>query len=171
MKTPLSRKIFGLAALFVLAACLTPGGLAIAAEVIAAPTPSTAIDLAPLVQPIIVTLGTIVSAAGAALIRYLLARVGLERQTALQQTAEGILQNAVRYGMEAAQAKVQGGALTVDVRSQVIAQAASYAIQHGPDVLARLGVSRDQLEAKLLARLNGILVDNGTSTVLPVPAK
>lgn len=74
--------------------------------------------------------------------------VGIKLSDQAKATVNDGLQKALAY----AQSRVGASTLTVDVKSPLIAAAATYAQEHVPGALKRLGVSPEQLAEKLVAR-------------------
>lgn len=83
-------------------------------------------------------------------------------------TVNDVLQKGLAY----ATAQLGTLPLTVDVKSEVIATAARYALTHGPDALKRVGISPEQLAEKLVARYMDPTEPIGVTAPLPlaVPA-
>jgi hypothetical protein len=71
----------------------------------------------------------------------------------LSARAEQLLERAVGYGVNAVAGAAKGRALTVDVGSEVLAEAARYAIAQAPGLVARLG-GAEALRRMIFARLN-----------------
>lgn len=69
------------------------------------------------------------------------------------QAVEQLLERAITFGLNKVVGATAGDALTVPVGSQVLAEAAQYAIDHGPDKLIAWAGGEDGLREKILARL------------------
>lgn len=128
----------------------------------AAPAAPTTVNFSPFVSDVLLpALGTIVTGA----IVYAVQRwIGIQLDARAVATVNDVLQKGLAF----AQAKVGGNALEVNVGSPVIAMAASYALQHGPDALKRLGVSPEQLAEKLVARWHDPSVPVGVTGTIGV---
>jgi hypothetical protein len=134
------------------------------AQTAAPPAPSTTIDLAPLISTVILpAVGTLVLGVVAwAAKRF----IGIQLDDKATATVNDVLQKGLAF----ATAKVGTLPLKIDVGSPIIATAANYALEHGPDALKRLGVSPDQLAQKLVARYMDPTVPVGV-TELPAEPK
>ena len=130
----------------------------------AAPAAPTTVNFSPFVSDVLLpALGTIVTGA----IVYAAQRwIGIQLDARAVATVNDVLQKGLAF----AQAKVGGNALEVNIGSPVIAMAANYAMQHGPNALKRLGVSPEQLAEKLVARWHDPSVPVGVTSATPVPA-
>jgi hypothetical protein len=128
-----------------------------------AASPSTTIDLAPLINTVLLpALGTILVGAVVWAAKKL---VGIQLDTKAVGTVNDVMQKALAYG-----SGIVGAHATIDVKSPLIATAANYALTHAPDALKRLGVSPDQLAEKLVARWNDPSVPVGV-TEMPTEPK
>ena len=156
------RSLLAVAAFAILAmAALTPiDALAQAA----APAAPTTVNLSPFVSEVLLpALGTIVTGA----IVYAAQRwIGIQLDARAVATVNDVLQKGLAFG----RASFSGNALEVNLGSPVIAAAARYALEHGPNALKRLGVSPEQLAEKLVARWHDPSVPVGVTGIAPAPA-
>lgn len=126
----------------------------------------TTVDLSPLLANVVYPiLSALVLALGGWAVQKFAAMVGLKNTQALQSTVESALQNALAYG----QSKVADVPLTIDVKNQIVANAANYATAHVPDALSKLGITKDQLVQKLQARLALNTIPPEQSVAVPTP--
>ncbi|SKA30938.1 hypothetical protein [Consotaella salsifontis] len=68
--------------------------------------------------------------------------------------AEQLLGKALAYGINATAGAAKGKTLTVDVGNAVVAQAARYAVNHGPTWLINWMGGMDAIAEKIIARLD-----------------
>ncbi len=83
---------------------------------------------------------------------------------------EQLLGRAVDYGIAATQGAVRGSALGIDVGSEVLANAAQYAVDRGPPKIVAWMGGEDAIREMILARLNlnasaGDLIIDGTPPI------
>jgi len=131
------------------------------------PAPGTTVDFGPvLVQIVMPAVGIIVSALAAWGVKKLADLAGIKAD----EKAIAVVNDVMQKGLAFATSKIGTIPLKVDVRSPVIADAASYALAHGPDALKRLGISPEQLAEKLVARYIDPSVPVGVTTPRPPAA-
>jgi hypothetical protein len=133
------------------------------------PASPTSIDFRPIVNDVVMPavvslLGILAAWLGMKLRTWL----GLQQNSALAGTLETALQNALAFAQSKVQGVIATAPLTLDVKNQVIAEAANYALAHVPDTLKALGVDQKLLIQKLEARLS--LNTTPTAESIAVPA-
>lgn len=127
---------------------------------------TTKVDFGPLVANVVwPLLSAVLLAIGAWGVQKLSAWLGIKNNEVLQNTVESAMKNGLAY----AQSKVGDVPLTVDVKNQIVATAANYAIKHVPDAMAKLGVGQDVLLEKLEARLSLNTTPPEKSVAVPTP--
>lgn len=167
----MNRTNLGLLAGLSMAALALP---AIAADAAATYT----IDLMPLIQGVIAVAAAALSTLGAYAVNKLIAKLSAEkglideakaeklRNFALQVIGGGVKyaeEMAYRYGRDRS---------TVQVRNEMVAIAAGYAIQHGKERLDQLGLSREAIERIIMREMEtppGTPQDALTPMRLPAP--
>ncbi|HTE35720.1 MAG TPA: hypothetical protein VK634_06885 [Reyranella sp.] len=119
--------------------------------------PATTVDLKPLLDQVVWPLvGAVLAALATFLTTKLAQWLKLKSSAMLQATVEAALNN----GLQLAQAKVATLNISnIGVQSEIVAQAAAYAIARAPDALKSVGIDtttpqglaavRDQIEARL----------------------
>lgn len=110
-----------------------------------APTPDSKIDLAPIINPLMQVFGVIIMGIGIPLMWAFVGKTlkswGIEATNELNATravVDGIAQKAI--GGSIAKFAVKPGQITVDVKSDIIADAANALVKNGGDSLSKLGV-------------------------------
>lgn len=127
---------------------------------------ATKIDFGPLVQQVVwPLLSAAVLAVGAWGVQKFSQWLGIKNNEALGKTVEDALRNGLAY----AQSKAGDVPLTVDVKNEIVATAANYAIKHVPDAMKKLGVGQDVLLEKLEARLSLNVTPPEKSIAVPTP--
>lgn len=123
---------------------------------------STVVDLSPMAAPVIEIGLTLLAGALLWLLRRAIAVFEDRADMQLDEQMRARLQDALFYAVDFARAKVASaaaGPLTVDVKSQLVAEAARYAMAAVPQALTYFGIDRGRLvemiEARLGADLNG----------------
>lgn len=121
------------------------------AQAAAPATPTFGIDLRPLLNEIVLPL---VGAAALWLATWLATRIAgwlkISRDDRVRAYLEKALLLAIDYGKSRLE---QGGPLTFQVKSQIVAAAANYAVEHVPGALKHFGVDQEGLRRMLAARL------------------
>ncbi len=112
----------------------------------------TAINLVPILDIVIQLFGAVLMAVGTWAVTMLSQKLKLSSDSEVRAYLQDTLQRAVSFGVEKArtQAKDIG---TVEVRNEVVADAANYVIGKTPDALKRLGISEDSIQDLVRARL------------------
>ena len=146
-----------------------------AQAVLASAATSTMLDLAPVLTRLAEALCTILAAlavpifwAGWGWIQNRFKLSALEIDDATRATVDQGLEKALGYGiaqLHAEAAALTGGGLTIDVKSQILKSAASFALDHIPDALAHFGITPDQLAGMVEARLGMLAVGQATSSI------
>lgn len=126
-------------------------GVALAAEVTATP-----VDFRPLwgygVELLVAVLGVL----GTWAISRLSAWLGLRQGDSMRAYVDDAFMRALQYAAE--QALAQGKSLAkVEVRNELVAIAAKYAVETVPDALRHFGIDGPGLEKRLLARLPEVI--------------
>lgn len=115
---------------------------------------ATTIQLAPLVDTAASLLAALLLGLGAWLIQRVAAWLKLAEDDKVRLYLEEALHNAIAFARN--KAIQQGQRIDeIEVRSQVVANAANYAIARVPDALKRFGIDEDGVRDLVLARLPG----------------
>lgn len=122
--------------------------------------PSTTIDFGPLVNDYVWPLvGAILTALAGLAYRkvsaWLTAKTGVELER-YDDMIRGYLDQALTKAVEYGRSKVGDKPLTIDVRNQIVAAAATYAINRVPDALAHFGITAESLPHLIESRLGGV---------------
>ena len=112
----------------------------------------TTISLVPILDIAIQLFGAALMAVGSWAVTMLSKKLKLSNDSEVRAYLQDALQRAVSFGVERAreQAKDIG---TVEVRNEVVADAANYVISKTPDALKKLGISEDSIQDLVRARL------------------
>lgn len=119
------------------------------------------IDLSSLLEPLTLALGGLLSTVALVAIRWLAARVGLEKLAADAHVRDGIEQlmaRATNFGV----AKLRdSGVTTVRTKNQMLGVAAQYAADAAPALLKRIGIDAGTLDGqrKLMGMVEARLLD------------
>lgn len=128
------------------------------------------IDLAPFLHEFLLP---VASALGMVLATWLAKKVAdwlnIRRDDALIAKLEEALKNGLALAQARAQQKIDEKGLTVEVKSQLVADAANYAATHVPGALKALGVGPRELAEKLEARLELNTTPPEKSVAVPTP--
>lgn len=123
---------------------------------------STVVDLSPMAAPVIEIGLTLLAGALLWLLRKAIAVFEDRADMQLDEQMRARLQDALFYAVDFARAKVAGaaaGPLTVDVKNELVAEAARYAMAAVPQALTYFGINRarlvEMIEARLGTDLNG----------------
>src|SRR5579864_2442517 len=110
-----------------------------------APPLATSVDIGPLINQVVLPT---VAAIGSVLAAWIAAKVAAYLN--LQNTGQlsGILEVALQNGLAFAQSALKtrlpaDGSVPIDLKNEVLATAANYALAHVPDTLKSLGVDKD----------------------------
>lgn len=115
------------------------------------PAPPSAVDLRPLLNEVVLPLGTAIAVWLAGWITTRLAGfLKISRDDRVRAYLEKALLLAIDYGRSRLD---RGTPITVQVKSQIVADAANFAILHVPGALKHFGVDQDGLKRMLAARL------------------
>lgn len=132
--------------------------------------PSTAIDIAPLVRE---TLLPIASAVGLVLATWLGKKLadllGVQREDKLAGKLEEAMKNGLAFAQARLERKIGDGPILIDVKREIVAEAAKYAVEQVPGTLKALSVTPDQLANKLTARLELNTTPPERSIAVPTP--
>lgn len=109
------------------------------------------ISLLGFVQRFLAVILTGVLALGA---RFVPAALQSYNTTANRAVVEQLLEKAVDFGINKVSGAAKGQTLSVNVGSAVLAEAAQYAVDHGPAQIIAWAGGADSLMEKILARLN-----------------
>lgn len=135
-------------------ACLAASAL-ISIALAAHAADASTIDFAPLVNQIVVP---VLVALLPVLVAWIVMRVrtwlGIKENSQLAACLETAMQNALALAQSRVPGVVAGLPMHTSVKSEVIAAAAKYAMDHVPDTLKQLGVTPEMLKEKLEARLS-----------------
>lgn len=149
---------FACAILFALAFVIVLCPAAFAAEAVA---PATSIDLHSIVALVIAALAAAITAAARvgtkALASYLETKSGIELDDATRGYLNKAIDSAVSWATLKASQSLDGKALTLDVKNDLVAHAVNYLLDRVPDALDHFGLKTDDLEQLVEARLLGVL--------------
>lgn len=175
MTRPLARALalaFALPIVASVSIVLAPFG-AQAQTALAPAVTSTTLDLSPVLTGLVEALCAVLAAlavpifwAGWGWLQNRFKLSALEIDDATRATVDQGLQKALGYGiaqLHAEAAALTGGGLTIDVKSQILKNAASFALDHIPDALAHFGITPDQLAGMVEARLGMLAVGQATA--------
>ena len=118
------------------------------------------IDLAPLIEPLLMILGTGLSVVGMWAIRWLGSKNKLLADAEVRRYLDNALLQGLGLGLERTREFAQQRS-TVAVRSVIVAEAAQHVITHVPDALRRFNLDEAGVKQMLEARLP--LIDPPTS--------
>jgi len=113
---------------------------------------TTAIDLAPIINPIISLAGTVLMGVASWALAKVAQLAGLGQQTALKQAVLDGVQRAITYAESQVGQKVSNG-VPVDVHNAVVATAANYLITKFPGYIAKLGWTPQAISDLVVAHL------------------
>jgi len=129
------------------------------------------IDLAPLAHEFLLP---VASGLGMVLATWLAKKLADWLNVPRESAAIAKLEEAMKNGLALAQARAQKSiyakGLTIEVKSQLVADAANYASKHVPGALKTLGVGPQDLREKLEARLELNTTPPEQSIAVPTPA-
>lgn len=115
---------------------------------------STTVDLAPLIRevalPIAVALGGVLATWLSAKLAGLL---NIKRDDALAAKLEQAMKNGLAFAQSRVSDQIGSGPIAVEIKNEIVRDAARYAVGHVPDALKSLGVTPEVLAEKLTARL------------------
>lgn len=143
--------ILGILGGFLGVVLLFSGGVALAAEATA-----TTADFRPLWGYGVELAVAVLGALGAWAINRLSAWLGLRQGDSMRAYVDSAFARALQYAAEQALARGKDLA-AVDVRSEMVAIAAKYAVETVPDALRHFGIDGPGLEKRLLARLPEVI--------------
>lgn len=134
------------------------------------------VDLSPVIVPLVQVTGGLISALAPVLvwyaIRWVRSKMSLSQlgeDDALRQVVNQGLQKAIGAGVSRVQAAVAGQPMTIEVKNDVVAHAAQYAIDNIPGALKRFGLDDpNKLAAAIEARLG--IMEMQVTTGQPAPA-
>jgi len=130
----------------------------------------TTVDIAPLIREVLLP---IASALGMVLATWISAKIAellkIRRDDALAAKVEEALRNGLALAQSRLEDKIGSGPIPIDVKSQIVADAAHYAATHVPAALKKLGVTPDVLQEKLEARLGLNTTPPEASIAVPTP--
>ena len=116
------------------------------------------IDFGPLVYEFLLPfLAVVLTALVGIGIRYLGKKIGIEEESQLAEALQGAAERAVLLGLD--RVAQSGRPLTVEVKHEILATAATYLLDRVPEATRHFGLSdprriEDFLEARLLAHLD-----------------
>ncbi|MGD9539074.1 MAG: hypothetical protein AB7P52_17715 [Alphaproteobacteria bacterium] len=113
---------------------------------------STVIDLSDVLDYALSIFGTIVLALGGYGIKLLTAKLKLEADSEVRAYLEDALYRGVDYALQVARSKGQDVA-QIEVRTQMVGEAAGFLARQVPDALKRFGITPDKLAQMIIARL------------------
>ncbi len=130
----------------------------------------TTVDIAPLIREVLLP---IASALGMVLATWISAKIAellkIRRDDALAVTVEQALRNGLAFAQSRLEDKIGSGPISIDVKRQIVADAATYAVAHVPGALKKLGVTPKVLQEKLTARLELNVQPPEVSIAVPTP--
>lgn len=113
---------------------------------------TTTLDFSPILNHLVEIVAGILMVLGTWAIHRLSAFLKLKEDSEVRAYLETSLDNAIAYAKAAARER-GGDWLQVDVKRSMVAEAANYVIRATPDALKRFGITPDQLQDMLRARL------------------
>jgi len=146
----MTRLIYGLVA-FAGAICIASfGGAGAAFAQAAAAAANTSIDFKPLLDQVVYPALSVVAIAGAG---WIAAKINKRLKLENDSIVRGYLETALQRGLDFAKSQTAGVNLTVDVKNEMVAAAANYAIKKVPDALKHFRIDEAGLKEMLAARL------------------
>lgn len=147
----MKRFNFGMFAAVALAAAVVVSAPVAFAQT-AAPTPAAGvIDFRPLLNEVVLPLGT---AAAVWFAGWLTTRITGWLKISRDDRVRAYLEKALLLAIDYGRSKLdRGSPITMQVKSQIVADAANYAVEHVPGALKHFGVDQDALKRMLAARL------------------
>lgn len=125
---------------------------------------SSVVDLSPVAAPVIEIGLTLLAGGLLWLLRRAIAVFEDRADMQLDEQMRARLQDALFYAVDFARAKVSGaasGPLAVDVKNELVAEAARYAVAAVPQALAYFGIDRARLVEMIEARLGADIDGDG----------
>lgn len=113
---------------------------------------ATAIDLSPILQPLIQLAGLILMGVASWAVAKVAQLAGLGQQTALKQALIDATGRAIQWGESQIGQKIGSGA-SIETHNAVVAAAANYLISKMPDTLKSLGYTPQSIEDWVVAHL------------------
>lgn len=125
----------------------------------------TKVDIAPFVNNVVwPVLTAAVLALGTWAVQRLAKWLGIQNEATLQSSMDKLLRDSLAF----AQSRI-AGPLTIDVKSRLVAEAASFAVDHGKDILSSASVTPDLLREKLEAKISLNTTPPAESAAVPNP--
>ncbi len=115
---------------------------------------ATIIDLGPILEIVIQLVGALLMTVGTWAVTMVSQKLKLSNDSEVRTYLQEALQRAVNFGIEKARTQAKD-IKTVEVRNEVVADAANYVISKTPDALKKLGISEDSVRDLVRARLPG----------------
>lgn len=155
------RQLFTLC--LVLSTVMLLPALALAAE---APPP-TAVDFTPIVDYFVYAALSAATVGVAWLVRLVSKWAGVRVDDAMAERIRTGIANGLRAGYEKHKGTLLGSRIAPEIRRQIIADAARYAIRHFPDATRHFGVEKPEQLADLAAALLPKIEAERTSMLTP----
>ncbi|MCV0426192.1 MAG: hypothetical protein K5905_12015 [Roseibium sp.] len=150
-------KLFALAAGAL--ACLTMALFA-SAPAVAAPAIDTLIDLSPVLDLVMPLVVPVVVGIGGFVLTKVMRLIGLELDAKHRMAVDQALERAIGYGASKVGERFDINP-QIDVKNELVAIAAQYAMEHIPGALKHFGITQDKLVVMIEARLNVDLNGDG----------
>lgn len=149
----MKRFLFGMLGAVALVAAAAVSVPIAYAQAAAPATPTFGIDLRPLLNEIVLPLA---GAAAVWLATWISTRIAGWLKISRDDRVRAYLEKALLLGIDYGKSRLERGTpLTLQVKSQIVATAATYAVEHVPAALKHFGVDKDGLTRMLAARLEG----------------
>jgi len=113
---------------------------------------ATTIDLTPLLQAVVSLAVVLLTALGGWALKHLTDKLGLDKDSKVRQNIYDVFEKGLAYAAQKAVEKGQDFT-KIEVKNQMIAEAAQYVIPKIPDGLAYFNITPKALEQMLEARL------------------
>ena len=114
-------------------------------------TTQTAIDLSPILSDIIMFVGVLLAGVATWAVTKVAAHYNIKLDDSARALIDTAITNGIKYAENQGQLLIAGA--KVETGNAALATAVNYVIAHIPDALTRLGVTQQQLEEKIIARL------------------
>ena len=112
----------------------------------------TTINLGPILDIVIQLFGAVLMAVGTWAVTMLSQKLKLSSDSEVRAYLQEALQRAVSFSVDKARTQAKD-IKTVEVRNEIVADAANYVISKTPDALKKLGISEDSIQDLVRARV------------------
>lgn len=121
--------------------------------VYAADAGGSEVHLAPLIDYLFEIIFAVIGALAIWAVHRYARKLGLQINDQQRAFLDQAIQNGIAWALKTAEAAAESRFGTVSVKDPKIALAANYVVAHAPDAIAHFGVTAEQLERKIVAKL------------------